>query len=277
VYEDCSLEQRVFDGDGPVFCIASAGCTALALSGERQVVACDINPAQIEYVRRRLAHGARELGSAERILSFMRRLAPLAGWSHTKLSNFLTQETPEAQVAFWRAHLDTWRFRSGLSLLLSPLWLRGAYSSALLSSLPPRFDRVLRRRLERCFARHPNRTNPYAWALLTGSVPEDALKPVPVLPEARSRLELVVNDAAEYLEQCPPARFAGFSLSNILDGAPADYRRRLFSAVRRAALPGARVVIRSFAEPPQGVASNLAAEDRSMLWGLVDVRKVVDL
>jgi S-adenosylmethionine:diacylglycerol 3-amino-3-carboxypropyl transferase len=269
VYEDSEIERSAFPLGGRVFCIASAGCTALALCQEHSVVACDINPTQIDYVRRRLAGAGRELGSAERIMGVMRTLMPLAGWSHQRLLEFLALDAPAAQLAVWRTELDTWRFRAGLSLLLSPLWLRGFYASALLSCLPERFDRVLRGRLERCFARHANRTNPFASALLLGLERDDD---PPLAPQPSRQLELVASDAAAYLERCSPASFVGFSLSNILDGAPAGYRARLFAAVRRAAAPGARVVLRSFAEPDAGVADNRAVEDRSMLWGVVDVR-----
>jgi len=55
------------------------------------------------------------------------------------------------------------------------------------------------------------------------------------------------------------------------------YRARLFAAVRRAARPGATVVLRSFGEPPAGLATNRAADDRAMLWGIVDVRPAATL
>jgi hypothetical protein len=258
-----------------VFCIASAGCTAFALSQRHEVVACDINPVQVEYVRRRLAGGPREIGSAERILGLMRLGMPLVGWSRRRIANFLELSDPAEQLRVFRDSLETRRLRASLWLLMSPLWLRGWYTSSLLSALPPRFDRALRRRMERCFASHANRTNPYARDLLLGL---DAGEDASLASVARgAALELVVDDAASYLERSPHGSFAGFSLSNILDGARPEYRARLLAAVRHAARADATVVVRSFAEPPAKLLTNHAAEDRSMLWGVVDVRRVETL
>src|SRR5207245_7163181 len=97
------------------------------------------------------------------------------------------------------------------------LWLSRMYSPALLSSLPSRFGAVLRRRMERCFALHPNRTNPYAHAMLLGCESKSEAAPAP--DHATSRIELVADDAASYLERCAPDTFEGVSVSNILDGA----------------------------------------------------------
>jgi hypothetical protein len=67
--------------------------------------------------------------------------------------------------------------------------------------------------MERCFASHPNRTNPYARSLLLGELSSD-----PTPPQAKD-IRLVHADAAGFLENGPPAMFDGFTLSNILDGA----------------------------------------------------------
>jgi S-adenosylmethionine:diacylglycerol 3-amino-3-carboxypropyl transferase len=148
--------------------------------------------------------------------------------------------------------------------------LRSVYAPRFLDFLPSHLGRILRGRMERCFARHPNAGNSYARALLLGDAPDDA-------GTAAANVLLRQADAASFLESEPAGSFDGFTLSNILDGADAHYRQRLFAAVRRAATPGAAVVLRSFAEPEAPLATNHAAGDRSMLWGIVDVRPAAAL
>jgi len=266
MHEDCSVEAAAFRPGGRVFCIASAGCTAMALSRSYDVVAADINPAQVEYARRRFAGAEATRGAAERRMAVGRALSPLLGWRPRDIRAFVDLGEPAAQVEFWRRRLDTRRLRAAMRLLLSRAVLRLGYAKPLLAVLPPSFGDVLRGRMERCFARHPNRGNPYVRSLLLGELPE-----APPPPEAR-RIRLVNADAADLLEREPAGSFDGFSLSNILDGASDAYRRRLLAAVRRAAAPGAVAVIRSFGEPTGLSPTNVAAEDRAMLWGIVDVK-----
>ena len=52
MHEDASIELAAFRPGGRIFCIASAGCTAMELSRRHEVVAADINPVQIAYARR---------------------------------------------------------------------------------------------------------------------------------------------------------------------------------------------------------------------------------
>jgi S-adenosylmethionine:diacylglycerol 3-amino-3-carboxypropyl transferase len=265
MYEDPEIEASVFPPGGRIFAIASAGCTAIALADRCRVTAVDINPVQLAYAARRLAGAPMEAGSAERAMRALRRLAPLAGWRREALLAFLDLEDPAEQVEVWRSRLATARFRFGIDVGLSITALGAVYASPFLRVLPPRFGRVMLGRMERCFATHPNRTNPYARALLLGDLEG------PIASRPRD-VELCESDAAAYLEASPPGSFDGFTLSNIVDGAPPAYIDRLLAAVARAAAPGAMVVVRSFAEPTSPSQGELAARDRSLLWGVVEVR-----
>ncbi len=265
MYEDVEIECAAFGAASRIFCIASAGDTALRLAGRHEVVACDLNPVQLQYAQARV-HGARpRMGDAERMIQMARQLAPLVGWKAAKLEKFLGMQDQEEQSLFWRQQLDTRLFRAGCDALLSRPVLRMIYSANFLRVLPPRFGRMMRRRLARGFARHENAWNPYARMLLQGELID--------LPyEHSKRITFVHSDAASYLESCPAGSFDGLSLSNIMDGATAAYRLRLACAVQHAASDRAVVVWRSFAEPKAMKESNFAEDDRAMLWGIVDVR-----
>jgi S-adenosylmethionine:diacylglycerol 3-amino-3-carboxypropyl transferase len=262
MYEDSAVELTAFAPESRVFCIASAGCTAFDLAARGDdVTAVDVNPAQVEYVRRRLEGDAAERGTIDQRLDRLRRLAPALGWRRAVLERFCSLERPAAQLELWRSKLNTRRFRLALAAAFSPRWLGRAHATPFVAVLPPRFDLILRRRLERGFARHPNALNPYAAALLLGRPRETTPAP----------LTLVTADAAEFLEACPPRSFDAFSLSNILDGADEAYGARLFAAVRRAARPGAASILRSFREPAGGDEAERAADDRALIWGSIRV------
>ena len=271
MYEDASIELEAFDPGSRVFCIASAGCTAMKLAAHHNVVAVDINPVQLAYAQRRIDGDPGFRGRAERIMDFLRFFAPLAGWWPSQLRAFVDLEDSGEQMTFWNRNLNTWRFRVGLDLLFSMTALRSVYSPRLLDFLPKRLGAVMRGRMERCFARHPNRSNPYARSLLLGELSSD-----PPPPQARD-IQLVHADAADFLEQQSPASFDAFSLSNILDGVEEAYRQRLFAAVKRAAAPGAITVVRSFGEAESGSPWDRAPQDRAMLWGSVLVRPAAEL
>jgi S-adenosylmethionine:diacylglycerol 3-amino-3-carboxypropyl transferase len=267
MHEDAEIEHEAFRGKGCVFCIASAGCTAMRLSEDHDVVACDINPVQLAYAERRVNGAPPVIGDAERLMSFARLFAPLVGWSPSVVQAFLELHDTDAQLAFWREHLDTRLFRAGFDALLSRAVLRLAYSPQFLTFLPERFGAIFRARLERGLTRHANAANPYARSLLTGKFgPEPARK--------SSRIQFVHRDAASYLESCAAGSFDAFTLSNILDGAQTSYRDRLFQAVRHAGTENAVVVLRSFGEPGPDVIQNHAGRDRSILWGVVQIHTV---
>ena len=94
----------------------------------------------------------------------------------------------------------------------------------------------MRGRMERCFARHPNRTNPYARALLLRRIVRRTGAPEATADPPRSTPTRRPTSRASR-----PAASTGFALSNILDGASAEYERRLIAAVKRAAAKDAVV------------------------------------
>jgi S-adenosylmethionine:diacylglycerol 3-amino-3-carboxypropyl transferase len=276
MHEDWRLEAAAFRPGGRIFCIASSGDTALALAARGfQVTAVDVNPAQIAYVQARLAGAPPRPGVVEGQLAFARRLFPLLGWRRRDLKTFLALADPAAQAAFWRERLDTRRLRLALRLGFSPTLLRLTHGREFVDGLPPRFDRILYQRLERTWARHPNRENPYAWRLFLGEEPP--MRPETEGPETagpRGELELVCADAAPYLANGPAGCFDGFTLSNIVDATPPAYAERLLAAVRHAAAPGAVLVLRSFREPADDRAAEGAARDRGALWGSVEITEI---
>jgi len=271
MYEDAAIELGAFEPGGRVFCIASAGCTAMKLAPQHEVVAVDINPVQLAYAERRFQGDPGYRGRAERIMDFMRFFGPLAGWWPSRVGAFVELDDPPEQMDYWHRELNTWRFRASLDSLFSVAALRSVYSPRLLDFLPRRLGSVMRSRMERCFARHPNRENPYVRSLLLGE-----LSDAPPPPQA-SKVTLIHADAAGYLETVPPASFDGFTLSNILDGADDTYRQRLFAAIRHAAAPGATTILRSFGDADADSAFNRAADDQAMLWGSVLVCPAVEL
>ncbi len=268
MYEDWTIEAEVFPPGSAVFCIASAGCTALALASRgHSVTAVDINPAQIEYVRERLRGAPPREGATERMLRHARLLLPAVGWSDKRLSRFLSLDDPAEQLRCWDGVLDTGRFRLLVRGLLSRALLRPFFRGALLQALPERLGDDMRRRLRRGFARHPNRGSLYAWKLLMGELPPGWSEP----PVPSAAIELLCADAVDYLERCPLGRYGAFTLSNIFDGADSVFARRLWSAVRRAAAPDAVVVVRSFGRAQSDQEEERAGRDRGMIWGRVSV------
>jgi S-adenosylmethionine:diacylglycerol 3-amino-3-carboxypropyl transferase len=268
MYEDPAIELRAFKPHSRVFCIAGAGCTARALAAAgHSVTAVDINPRQIAYAKSRIAGSAPQMGSVERLMMRGRTFARLFGWNRRILSNFLELSNPDEQLDYWDHHLDTRRWRLMLDTLLAPRLLGLCYSGPFIQSLPRDFGRQIRHRLRRGWARHSNRDNPYAAALLLGKQPVETSAP-------ESPVHFVCGDAAGFLENCAPAHFDAFTLSNIADGAPPEYVGRLRAAIEQAAAPGAVIVTRSFAEPQETPAENWAALDRSLLWGAVEVNRM---
>ncbi|MBW8877164.1 MAG: DUF3419 family protein [Acidobacteria bacterium] len=270
MHEDWRIEAAAFHPGSRIFCIASSGDTALALARSGfHVTAVDVNPAQIEYARARAAGARPGPGVVDRQQAMARRLLPWLGLRTRDLREFLLLSVPGEQMAFWHRRLDNLRLRLLLRIGLHKALLRLAHDRSFVSFVPPRFDLVILSRLERTWANHPNRENPYVWRLLLGEDPP-AIEAEPA-GGGNPGVEFLCADAAEYLASGPPCRFDGFTLSNILDAAPPAYGERLLAAVRHAAAPGAVLVLRSFGEPRDGQAAEWAARDRSPLWGSIEV------
>lgn len=270
MHEDWRVEAAVFTPGSRIFCIASSGDTALALARRGfRITAVDVNPAQIEYARARASGAPPRSGVVDRQQARARRALPWLGLRKSALRDFLNLSDPNEQLAFWHEKLETRRLRALLRWGLNPKLLRLTHGHEFVAFVPPRFDRVLLNRLERTWAYHPNRENPYAWRLLLGGDPPVSDPEPP--GEASSEIEFLCADAAEFLASGPPARFDGFTLSNIIDAAPPGYRDRLLAAVRHAAAPGAILVLRSFNEPHNKEEAEWAARDRSPLWGAIEV------
>lgn len=268
MYEDSRIELHAFKPQSRVFCIASAGCTARALAAAgHRVTAVDINPLQLSYARSRAAGAPSQKGRADQMMAFGRWLARAAGWTGTGLKAFLTLSDTAQQLAYWDAELDTAILRTLVDTLLAPQFLRLCYADPFIDAVPKSFGLCLRQRLRMGWAHHSNLSNPYAASLLLGAPPVDPGTPA-------SPIHFACADAAEFLESCPGSQFDAFTLSNIGDGADQNYLRRLRSAISHAAAPGAIVVTRSFSDPKSGTGPNRAAEDRSLLWGVVEVNHI---
>jgi S-adenosylmethionine:diacylglycerol 3-amino-3-carboxypropyl transferase len=251
-YEDAELDAALLPA-GRVFCIAGAGETPFRLARDgREVVAVDVNPEQIAYVRARIAGAPPRDGVAERLLAAGRRLI---GWRRGDVEEFLALEDPAAQASTWTA-LESRRFQAVLALTLRPRVLRPVHGD-LAAAVPPAAE--VRSRLRRGFARHANASNPYARLWLLGE--QD--------PEPPRRVETTTAAAAAYLEAAPRRSFDGFALSNVLDGAGAAAEARLLAAVGRTARPGAVALLRSFGVPATAEEDALAVRDRAHVWGRI--------
>src|SRR5260370_13456125 len=232
MYEDHSVEVEIFGAElkQGIFCIACAGCTGIAVAAAGEsVTAVDINPTQISYVRSRLEGGDIEEGAADRLLARGRKLLWLLGWRNLLLRQFLAMEDLQEQSAFWQSRLDTARWRVTVDRLLHPWLLQTVYRAPFVRVLPPNFGSRIRARMERCWKAHPNRSNPYGLRLLLVTYAETSVKTV----NFQNPVDLVSSYAASLLQSCAPGTFDGFSLSNILDGAPAGYRNRLLTSVSK--------------------------------------------
>ena len=259
MYEDYEVERTSLP-HGRVLAIASAGDVSFALAAAgREVVAVDVNPAQVDYVHARITGEPPRGGQADRYLSLAARILPLLGLTRPRLERFFDLDEPRAQVEAWQ-RLAGRRFQAALRVAFGPA-LRVAYRTDLAGALPAGFGSELALRLARGFGIHPNRSNPFARTLF-------GLAAAPTPPQ------LVVVEQAEvveYLRAQPADSFDGFAFSNITDGAPAGFREELLAAARPTARRGAAAVLRTLGLPRHREDAARAATDRALVWGGIEV------
>lgn len=265
-FEDPSVEDALFPPDGRVLCIASSGDAPRALASTgRTVLAVDLNPFQLDEVRRRLAGCSPRSGRAERALALGRlALAPL-GWHPARLRRFCQLDDPDEQARAWR-ELASPAVRRAFRVGLAPGSIAALLGRPFARLVPADFGDRLLGRIGARVRVAPNRSNPWLALLLTGTWD----RPDP--PPAGS-IELRLGDVATVLEEVPARSLDGISLSNVLDGPGPGYRHRLLRAADRAGRPGAPIVVRSFLDGMDPVASRRAVADHSLLWGSIAVHR----
>ncbi|GAA5190486.1 hypothetical protein GCM10023322_45720 [Rugosimonospora acidiphila] len=269
MYEDHAVELALFPPASRVLAIASAGDTAAALArAGHRVTAVDINPIQLAYARARVAGGPTVTGTADRLMAIGRAAAAAAvpAWRPAAMAQFLALDDPAEQARRWRRELDRPLLRALMGVGLRPAGpLAGILRAGLHRLVPPRFDVVLRRRIEATVGRYPNATNPWVWRLLLGREGPGPATATAAAPGAD--IEWVHADVIEHLERAPAGGYDAVTLSNVLDGPPPAFTERLRAALRHALRPGGPVVVRSFRDRPP--LAGRALPDRSVLWGSV--------
>ena len=220
MFEDWSVELAAFRNQRRVACIASGGCTAITLANHgHEVTAIDINAAQIDHVRARLAGNKESDSDSERVLRVRRMLLRCLGVSRRTIHDSLSCSEADRQLELWN-RIWSRRTAHAARIAFHPAVLRMVYATRFVRALPKRFDQVLARRLRRGLAVHPNRDNPFVWQMFDGTRPAH-LDPM-ISPAAT--IALMHADIVEFLNRKQPASFDAFSLSNILDGCTEPYR-----------------------------------------------------
>ena len=121
MYEDAEIELGAFQPDGRIFCIASAGCTAMRLAVQSlrwwRLTSIPSSLPTCRSVSAAARHSARQRrthSSIVRAPRASRRVAPTKGTNIPR-----SGRSRRSKSSYWRRHLDTRRFRAAFSFLFS--------------------------------------------------------------------------------------------------------------------------------------------------------------
>lgn len=272
--EDGAVELEFFPRGGRILSVASAGCVALALAARGDcVTAVASDPVQAEYVRRRQEGRPGGAGRFERTLERLAFRLRSQALDERLLRRFLELEHVDEQSRFWREHLDSEAWRTFLRRRLAPALFNLASLGGRRPLDGPAFAKTIRKRLERTWSHHSNRSNPFLWRLFMAKEPPGRL-PSPSRDES---CLLIEDDVVSFLDGRRPHSFDGFHLSNLLDEVDSNYRRRLCEAVARTGTRGAKATLRSLADASLGAPHDYVTLDRSPIWGRLHVLDAEEL
>ncbi|MGO1974144.1 MAG: hypothetical protein ACTH2Q_14410 [Propionibacteriaceae bacterium] len=269
-YEDERIELDAFADASRVCLVATSGeVVAACAAAGLDVVAVDLNQAQLDYARERVAGGSTRRGSAQLVMDTLRQglTAVAPAWRPRHLVPHLLHDDGPAARKHWDETLDSRAFRAVLKASLQPGLRLGVIARPeLFGFLPPRFHRVIRQRMADGLERHGMAGNRFAWRLLAGrELPGWQLPAVDA-----DALTWQVADMAAHLETVPAGSYDGVSLSNVVDGMPNHFARRLLVAARHAVKRGGPIVWRTFSNPGLPGAGRVA-DEAAMVWGQVQV------
>jgi len=226
-------------------------------------------------------------GVTERFLGVIVGVIRTAIQPPSRIRRLLACGSLDDQRALYRGEWDTRRWRLLFTLLLNRAVFRHTYHPAFFENVDnPSFADHFRRLAEHALTEVPVAGNYFLHQMLTGAYPADVPGGLPpylawdgaAALASDDRLLLVDGSYLDYLETCPDASIAGFSLSNICEWlGPADVDR-LMGEIARTAAPGARLAFRNFVgwtEVPERwldvivedrpAGERLIAADRSMM------------
>jgi Uncharacterized conserved protein (COG2071) len=293
-YEDPNLEIAAFAGCREVLCIAGAGDLARSLAAVGfRVTALDVNPRQIEYAIVRSNGGPFRRGSAEHVMGIGRNLLRLGGWSAETMRRLAVSDDPVERETIWKS-LTSGHRGLLLRMLLSPARLAVLFRPEFVSLAGPGFYRRLVETVGSSLQASPSEENPFAHLLFAGKPFGSASRDLGGTRFAENP-KFVCADILQHLEGLPEGSVECAAMSNICDGAPADFRAKLDSALRRALKPGAPVTVRTLGDVSalsttiqlgslandstaladaqrSSRARRLGATDRSLIWSGFEVQ-----